>query len=97
VAYGVAGCLNGLAAVAYLDDGVEAATARAGTDAVYWYLSLLARDIPADVRTPAAIVHRLVSSFEAPLASIVSATMPDDMRFDELLVRDRCRRGAPGA
>jgi 2-polyprenyl-6-methoxyphenol hydroxylase-like FAD-dependent oxidoreductase len=88
VAHGVAGCLNGLAAVAYLDDGVEAATARAGTDAVYWYLSLLSRDIPADARTPAAIVRRLVSSFEAPLTTIVSATMPDDMRFDDLLMRD---------
>jgi len=88
VAYGVAGCLNGLAAVAYLDDGVEAATARAGTDAVYWYLSLLSRDIPADGRTPDAIVRRLMSRFDTPLTSIVSATMPDDMRFDELLMRD---------
>jgi 2-polyprenyl-6-methoxyphenol hydroxylase-like FAD-dependent oxidoreductase len=88
VAYGVAGCLNDLAAVAYLDDGVEAATARASSDAVYWYLSLLSRDIPLDARAPAALVRRLMSSFDAPLASIVSATMPDDMRFDELLMRD---------
>jgi 2-polyprenyl-6-methoxyphenol hydroxylase-like FAD-dependent oxidoreductase len=87
VVHGEGGRLNGLAAIAYLDDGVEAATARAGSDAVYWYLSLLSRDVPADARTPAAIVRRLASGFEAPLASIVSATLPEDMRFDELLTR----------
>ena len=88
VAHGVGGRLDGLAAVVYLDNGVEAATARAGSDdAVYWYLSLLSRDVPADARTPAAIVRRLASGFEAPLASIVSATLPEDMRFDELLTR----------
>jgi 2-polyprenyl-6-methoxyphenol hydroxylase-like FAD-dependent oxidoreductase len=88
VAYGVGGHLDSLAAVAYLDDGIEAAAARASRDAVYWYLSLLSRDVPADTRTPAAIVDRLIAGFEPPLRSIVSATMPDDMRFDELFERD---------
>jgi 2-polyprenyl-6-methoxyphenol hydroxylase-like FAD-dependent oxidoreductase len=88
VAYGVGGHLGGLAAVGYLDDGIEAATARAGSDAVYWYLSLLSRDVPADGRTPAAILNRLMTGFEPPLRSIVSATAPDDMRFDELFERD---------
>jgi 2-polyprenyl-6-methoxyphenol hydroxylase-like FAD-dependent oxidoreductase len=88
VAYGVGGYLGGLAAVGYLDDGIEAATARASGDAVYWYLSLLSRDVPAEARTPAAIAGRLMAGFEPPLRSIVSATMPDDMRFDELFERD---------
>jgi 2-polyprenyl-6-methoxyphenol hydroxylase-like FAD-dependent oxidoreductase len=88
VAYGVGGHLGGLAAVGYLDDGIEAATARASRDAVYWYLSLLSRDVPADARTPAAIVSRLMAGFEPPLSAIVSATKPEDMRFDELFERD---------
>jgi 2-polyprenyl-6-methoxyphenol hydroxylase-like FAD-dependent oxidoreductase len=88
VAYGVGGHLGGLAAVGYLDDGIEAATARAGSDAVYWYLSLLSRDVPADGRTPAAILSRLMTGFEPPLRAIVSATAPNDMRFDELFERD---------
>ena len=42
VAYDVGDHLGDLAAVGYLGDGVEAATARASQNAVYWYLSLLA-------------------------------------------------------
>jgi 2-polyprenyl-6-methoxyphenol hydroxylase-like FAD-dependent oxidoreductase len=90
VAYGAGHHLGELAAVGYLDDGVEAATARAGRDgdAVYWYLSMLSRDVPAGSRTPSAAVARLMTRFGAPLNAIVSATTPDDMRFDELFERD---------
>jgi 2-polyprenyl-6-methoxyphenol hydroxylase-like FAD-dependent oxidoreductase len=88
VAYGVGRHLGDLTAVGYLDDGIEAATARASSEAVYWYLSLLSRDVPADARTPAAILSRLIAGFEPPLRSIVSATTPEDMRFDELFERD---------
>jgi len=88
VAYGVGPHLRDLTAVGYLDDGIEAATARAGHDAVYWYLSMLSRDNPADSRTPAAILTRLMARFEPSLTAIVSATTPDDMRFDELFARD---------
>ena len=48
VAYGVGGHLGDLAAVGYLGDGIEAATARASQDAVYWYVSLLAADVADD-------------------------------------------------
>jgi 2-polyprenyl-6-methoxyphenol hydroxylase-like FAD-dependent oxidoreductase len=88
VAYGVGGRLGDLAAVGYLDDGVEAATARASGAAVYWYLSLLSADLPTGTRTAAAVLDRLVRRFEPALKAIVSATKPDDMRFDELFERD---------
>jgi 2-polyprenyl-6-methoxyphenol hydroxylase-like FAD-dependent oxidoreductase len=88
VAYGVGPHLRDLTAVSYLDDGIEAATARAGHDAIYWYLSMLSRDNPADSRTPAAILTRLMAKCEPSLTAIVSATTPDDMRFDELFARD---------
>jgi 2-polyprenyl-6-methoxyphenol hydroxylase-like FAD-dependent oxidoreductase len=88
VAYGVGGRLGDLAAVGYLDDGIEAATARASGAAVYWYLSLLSADLPTGCRTAAAVLDRLVRRFEPALKAIVSATKPDDMRFDELFERD---------
>jgi 2-polyprenyl-6-methoxyphenol hydroxylase-like FAD-dependent oxidoreductase len=96
VAYGVGRHLGDLAAVGYLDDGIEAATARASGDAVYWYFSLLSRDVPAGARTPAAMVSRLMAGFEPPLRTIVSATAPDDMRFDELFERDPLPSGGSG-
>ena len=88
VAHGVGGRLGDLAAVGYLDDGIEAATARASGAAVYWYLSLLSADLPTGARTAASVLDRLVRRFEPALKAIVSATKPDDMRFDELFERD---------
>lgn len=88
VAFGAGTHLESLSALAYLDDGLESATARAGQDGVYWYLSLLARDLPPDIRTARAIVDRLSPRFDQPLRRIVAATLPDDMRFDELDERD---------
>ncbi|MGH9407953.1 MAG: FAD-dependent monooxygenase [Vicinamibacterales bacterium] len=86
VAYGVGDYLGDLSGVGYLDNGIEAATVRASSDAVYWYVSLRARDV-ADA-TSQAILERRYPDFESSLRSIVSATKPDDMRFDQLFVRD---------
>jgi 2-polyprenyl-6-methoxyphenol hydroxylase-like FAD-dependent oxidoreductase len=92
VAYGVGDHLGDLAAVGYLGDGIEAGTARASQNAVYWYLSLLAADVTADVkneeRIPKAILERHTAAFDARFRAITSATLADDMRFDELLQRD---------
>src|SRR5262245_41720348 len=87
VAYGAGGHLGSMTALGYLDDGIEAATTRAGKDGVYWYVSLLVRDWPADSRTPRAILDRLLPRLDAPLRNILAATKPDDMRFDELFER----------
>ena len=88
VAYGVGDHLGDLAAVGYLGDGIEAATARASQNAVYWYLSLLAADVPGEERIPKAILERHTAAFDARFRAITSATLADDMRFDELLQRD---------
>ena len=88
VAYGVGGHLGDLAAVGYLGDGIEAATARASQDAVYWYVSLLAADVTNAEPIPRAILERQTAAFDARFRAITSASLPDDMRFDELLLRD---------
>jgi 2-polyprenyl-6-methoxyphenol hydroxylase-like FAD-dependent oxidoreductase len=88
VAYGAGMHLGSLSAVGYLDDGIECATVRAGQNGVYWYMSLLARDLPADIRSPHAVLDRLSPRFDKPLRDILAATQPDDMRFDELSDRD---------
>jgi FAD-dependent urate hydroxylase len=108
VAYGVSHHLGDLSGVGYLDNAIEAATVRASSDAVYWYMSLRVQDV-VDA-TPQAILNQRYRGFESPLRSILSATKPDDMRFDQLFERDalRCpsrvgpqarhlarRRGAP--
>ncbi len=88
VAFGAVAHLGSLSALAYLDDGIESATARAGHDGVYWYLSLLARDLPPDIRTARAILDQLSPRFDQPLRAVIAATQPEDMRFDELYERD---------
>jgi 2-polyprenyl-6-methoxyphenol hydroxylase-like FAD-dependent oxidoreductase len=88
VAHGAAEHLSSLTARAYLDDGIEAATARAGRDSVYWFMSLLARDWPLETRTPMAILDRMAPRLDTPFRQIVSATQPEDMRFDELFDRN---------
>ena len=88
VALGLTGQLSGLTAVSYLDHGIEAAMARAGTDAVYWYMSLLSDDIDRADRTPGGILATRLAQLDTPLRAVVSGTTADDMRFDELFVRD---------
>lgn len=96
VAYGVGDYLGDLAAVGYLGDAIEAATARASQNAVYWYVSLLAEDMPADSRTPKAILERHTAAFDSRFQAITSATRPDDMRFDELFERRALREWGTG-
>jgi len=88
VAFGVSRQFGDLSGVGYLDDGIEVGTARAGSDAVYWYMSLLENDLRNETRTARAIVDARASRFEAPLRAILDATAPDDLRFDELYLRD---------
>jgi 2-polyprenyl-6-methoxyphenol hydroxylase-like FAD-dependent oxidoreductase len=87
VAYGVGDELGDLAAVGYFGDGVEAATARASADAVYWYLSMLTSDVSGPERAPQAILEDRTAAFDPRFRSVASATKPDDMRFDQLFER----------
>src|SRR5262252_1788489 len=84
VAYGVSNYLGQLSAISYLDDGIEAAAVRASSDAVYWYVSLLSREI-GSASDPAEILRRWRPSFDSPFGTIVAATTSEDLRFDNLL------------
>jgi 2-polyprenyl-6-methoxyphenol hydroxylase-like FAD-dependent oxidoreductase len=96
VASGVGDRLGPLAAVGYLGDGIEAAAARAGHDAVYWYLSLLVDRLPHDTRAAAAVAGRQMPLFESSFRTIVASTEPGAMRFDELLQRPALLRWGDG-
>jgi 2-polyprenyl-6-methoxyphenol hydroxylase-like FAD-dependent oxidoreductase len=86
VAYGVSNYLGQLSAISYMDDGIEAAAARASSDAVYWYISLLSREVATP--QPAEILRRWCPSFDSPFRAIVAATKSEDLRFDNLLQRN---------
>ena len=94
VAYGVGHFLGDLSGVGYLDDAIEAATVRASSDAVYWYVSLRSQDV--EETTPQAILNRRCADVEPPLRAIWSATSSDDMRFDQLFERDALRTWGNG-
>jgi salicylate hydroxylase len=85
VAYGAGVHLGDLSGVGYLGNAIEAATARASSDAVYWYMSLRSRDV-ADP-SPQAILSARYPGFDPALRAILSATRPEDMRFDRLFLR----------
>src|SRR5262245_25932478 len=88
VAYGAGSYLGRLAGVGYLDNGIEAAATRASSDAVYWYVSLLSEEIPADASSVEGILAKRLAGFEPTLRAIIGATSPDDTRYDELFERD---------
>jgi 2-polyprenyl-6-methoxyphenol hydroxylase-like FAD-dependent oxidoreductase len=88
VATGAGAALGDLSAAGYLDDGIEVGVARASKDAIYWYMSLLARDLGPEERTPAAVLLKLRPRLDRTLSAIVSATAPGDMRLDELFIRE---------
>ena len=89
VAYGATRHLGDFQAVAYLDDGIEAAMVRAGAqaDAVYWYCSFLAADIARET-TPEAVVRDLMKRCDPSLRGVLEATAAEDMRLDVLWQRD---------
>jgi 2-polyprenyl-6-methoxyphenol hydroxylase-like FAD-dependent oxidoreductase len=99
VAYGAGDVLGGLRAVGYLDDGVEAAAVRAShesKDAIYWYVSLLSKDVDVEERTAPNVMDQRMDEFEGRLQAIVAATRAEDMRFDELLEREPLRAWGAG-
>jgi 2-polyprenyl-6-methoxyphenol hydroxylase-like FAD-dependent oxidoreductase len=88
VAFGIDHAYGDLSAIGYLDDGVEIGTARATRDAVYWYMSLLSREVDAGDRTSQALMQRFIASGDATLRAILQATRPEDARFDDLFMSD---------
>ena len=96
IANGVAAHLGDLAAVGYLGDGVEAATARADADTIYWYLSLLSADVARGPRDPRALLDGVSAHFDPRFRAIVAATDPANMRLDELFMRRPLSRWGEG-
>jgi len=86
VAFGVDDAYGDLSAIGYLDDGVEIGTARATREAVYWYMSLLSREVDPGDRTSQAQMQRFIASGDATLRAILQATRPEDARFDDLFM-----------
>jgi 2-polyprenyl-6-methoxyphenol hydroxylase-like FAD-dependent oxidoreductase len=88
VAYEAADCLGRLSAVAYLGHGIEAATVRASQDAVYWYVSMLADDLPLMTTDPDTLLERCASLLDDGFRRVIRATRSEDVRLDEFLERD---------
>jgi 2-polyprenyl-6-methoxyphenol hydroxylase-like FAD-dependent oxidoreductase len=84
--HGVVHHLGDLAAVYYLDAGVESMIVRAGATGIYWFLSLARELVPRGMTDPAAVLAHMAPHFDATFQSITSAT--DDLRCDELFDRD---------
>ena len=96
VSHDVASVLGGLAAVGYLDEGVEAATALAGRDVVYWYFSLLSSETPTPAADPRTALAGRLDRADAPLRAVVAAARGEDVRFDDLWRRDPLRTWGDG-
>jgi 2-polyprenyl-6-methoxyphenol hydroxylase-like FAD-dependent oxidoreductase len=95
VAHGVERHVAELAGPQYFGRGTEGGIARAGRDAVYWYVSVPTRQV-GDSRDAERIAQRAVDQFDQRFQAIVSATNPTDMRLDELLDREPLPRWGRG-
>jgi 2-polyprenyl-6-methoxyphenol hydroxylase-like FAD-dependent oxidoreductase len=96
VAYDVAHLLGGLSGVAYLGDGIEVGTAVASRSAVYWYMSLLAADVPAGSTDARPILAGITPRCDATIRGLVAATRAEDLRLNELFDRDPIDRWGDG-
>ncbi len=94
VARGVEGTLGNLSGVTFLGDGIEAAALRAGSDAVYWYASLLSAEVHDTA--PMAVMAARLPALPSMLQTIIRATPEADLRFDVLLRRDPLPRWGTG-
>jgi 2-polyprenyl-6-methoxyphenol hydroxylase-like FAD-dependent oxidoreductase len=88
--------LGRLDGVLYFVDGVEAAIVRAGPGAAYWYMSLLTREVPARRPAARAICEHFLPRLDGTAERVVAATKDEDMRFDELYVRQPLARWGRG-
>jgi 2-polyprenyl-6-methoxyphenol hydroxylase-like FAD-dependent oxidoreductase len=87
VAYDVELQLGELAGAQYFGRGIEGGMARAGRNAVYWYISLPSREIGESPQAR-TVAHQCANQFDERFRTVVNATRPDDMRLDQLLDRD---------
>ena len=88
VTHGVIEKLEGVSAVVYLGDGIEAGLVRADASAIYWYLSLLDVDVAVTGPDARAVLERAAASLDPRFGSIALATRSEDLRLDRLWQRD---------
>lgn len=87
VAHSAQHLLGELSAATYLGDGIEASIARADETTVYWYMSMLTKDVD-EAAAPMGIATRAAERLDHTFRSVVQQTRPDDMRMDPLFDRD---------
>ena len=97
VVYGVQQALGAKSGAQYFGRGIEAGVARAGEDAVYWYLSLPSEYVTDASRERMRIAQQITAAFDERLRSIVNATRPEDLRIDELFDREPIRNWGRGS
>jgi 2-polyprenyl-6-methoxyphenol hydroxylase-like FAD-dependent oxidoreductase len=96
VAYDAEHLLGDLGAVAYFAPGIESAMVRAGRQAIYWYMSLLAEDLPRPIPAVGTVVEHIGASFDDEYRRIIQATRREDMRLEPLFDRDPIDNWASG-
>jgi 2-polyprenyl-6-methoxyphenol hydroxylase-like FAD-dependent oxidoreductase len=84
--HGTTGHLDGLSGIYYLGPGVESFLVRASDTGVYWALSLAAEIVPADMRSPEAILDYMRPRMDRTFRAVTEGTQ--DLRCDELVDRD---------
>jgi 2-polyprenyl-6-methoxyphenol hydroxylase-like FAD-dependent oxidoreductase len=87
VAFGAGHHLGPLRGAGFFGPGVEAATTRANDTDVYWYMSLLAPDVPAGISARALLAERS-AGFDPMFQAITGGTRAEDLRLDELFDRE---------
>jgi 2-polyprenyl-6-methoxyphenol hydroxylase-like FAD-dependent oxidoreductase len=80
--------LDGLQFIGYFGPGLEVGVAQVAAHAIYWYVSLLAADVPAGLTDARAILRRVQAPLDAQFQTIADATPAEDLRFDVLMRRD---------
>lgn len=96
VAYHATDLMGQVSAATYLGPGIEASIAQAGSNAVYWYMSLLTSEVVSGAEPP-AIAERFGDRLDDTFRAMVRSTKPEDIRFDPLFDRDPLDTWGTGA
>jgi 2-polyprenyl-6-methoxyphenol hydroxylase-like FAD-dependent oxidoreductase len=90
--------LNGLTAIWYMGRGAESGIVQTAPDAIYWFVSLFADDVRAGTGEVEVheVMRRCTAGWDEQFRAITGATMPEDMRIDELFVREPLARWGSG-
>jgi 2-polyprenyl-6-methoxyphenol hydroxylase-like FAD-dependent oxidoreductase len=88
--------LAGREAIWYFGRGIEGAVVQAGSNSIYWFLSLMEEDVKAGSMEAGSVLRRFTAGFDPQFLAIAGASAPADLRLDHLLVRDPLRRWGAG-